>query len=79
MVAKHEVRGQRIFINGNMTPVRHEVLKLLIHERKDGRIATVITSGGEVLFAAARADRLAKIRSRELAEHIDGTKPLVLF
>ena len=70
--AKHKLRGQRIFINENLTPVRQEALNLLLHERKEGRISTVLTRGGEVLFAVTRADRLTKVRSREEAEHILG-------
>ena len=68
--AKHKLRGQHFFINENLTPVRQEVLNLLLHERREGILSTVLTRGGEVLFAVSRNDRLIRVRSKEEAINI---------
>ena len=48
--SKHKLRGQNIFINENLTPMRQEVLNLLLHEKREGRLTAVLTRGGEVFF-----------------------------
>ena len=68
--AKHKLRGQHFFINENLTHVRQEVLNLLLHERREGILSTVLTRGGEVLFAVRRNDRLIRVRSKEEAINI---------
>ena len=68
--AKHKLRGHKIFINENLTPIRQDALNMLLHERKEGRVSTVLTRGGEVLFALSRDDRLTRVRNREEAEYL---------
>ena len=68
--AKSRLRGQSIYISENLTPARHEAFNLLLHERREGRLSTVLTRGGEVFFAVCRNDRLTRVRSREEVENI---------
>ena len=68
--SKHKLRGQNIFINENLTPMRQEVLNLLLHEKREGRLTAVLTRGGEVFFAVSKNDRLVRARNKEEAEHI---------
>ena len=48
--SKHKLRGQSIFMNENLTPMRQEVLNLLLHEKREGRLTAVLTRAGEVFF-----------------------------
>lgn len=68
--SKQKLRGQKIFINENLTPIRQDALNLLLHQRRQGRVSTVLTRGGEVLFAVSRDDRLTRVRSMEEVEHL---------
>ena len=68
--SKHKLRGQNIFINENLTPQRQEVLNLLLHEKREGRLTAVLTRGGEVFFAVSRNDRLVRARNKEEAEYL---------
>ena len=70
MVYRAKVKGHRIFINENLTPMRQAALNFLLHERREGRLSTVHTRGGEVFFAVTKDDEFARVRSREEAEHV---------
>ena len=70
--AKQKLRGHKIFINENLTPSRQDALNFLLYERRQGKLSTVLTRGGEVLFARRREDRLTKVRNREEAEYMLG-------
>ena len=39
--AKHKLRGQKLFINENLTPMRQEAFNLLLHERRGKNIHSV--------------------------------------
>lgn len=66
--SKYKLKGQKIFINENLTPMRQAALTRLLREKK--RLSTVHTSGGEVLFAVSRDDDLIRVRSAAEAEHV---------
>ena len=68
--AKAKLKGHRIFINENLTPMRQAALNFLLHERREGRLSTVHTRGGEVFFAVTKDDEFTRVRSREEAEHV---------
>ena len=68
--AKSRLRGHKIFINESLTPTRQEVFNALLQYRKQGLIATVLTRGGEVLFAPSRGERLIRVKTKEDVEHV---------
>ena len=66
--AKGKLRGHKIYINENLTPTRQEAFNMLLHYRRQGCLATVLTHGGEVLFACSRGDKLIRVRNKEEVE-----------
>ena len=67
---KYKLRGQQLFINENLTPMRQEAFQILLQARREGKITTVLTRGGEVLFAKSRNERLIRVKNKKEAEHI---------
>ena len=68
--AKYKLRGQKVFIQENLTPMRQGAFKRLLQARREGHISTVLTRGGEVLFALSKEDRLMRARCQEEAEYL---------
>lgn len=66
--AKGKLRGHKIFINESLTPTRQEAFNILLHHRRQGRIRTVVTHGGEVLFAFNRGERLIRVKNKSEVE-----------